>query len=160
MQFLHQFRSSFEKIFTGLLLLVVFLLPLERSVIPPLIALACVAWILHGNLRHKLSMTYKSLGFILPVIFYLLYLVGMLYTENVKTGLSHLEVKFSLLLFPLVLPGMRDSLVKNFMKLAWAFVLGNLTASVICLVYATYRLITTGENYFFYSEFSIFNLPT
>jgi O-antigen ligase len=160
MQFLHQFRSSFEKIFIVLLLLVVFLLPLDRRVIPSLIALACAAWILHGNLPHKLAMVYKSPGFILPVIFYLLYLTGMLYTENVKTGLSHLEVKFSLLLFPIVLPGMRDVLMKNFRKIAWAFVFGNLTASVICLVYAAYRLIATGENYFFYSDFSIFNLPT
>lgn len=155
-----QLQSSFEKIFTALLMLVAFLLPLDRKLIPAVAILASVAWIFQGNLKHKLSAIGSHPVFILSIAFYLFHLAGMLYTENVKTGLSHLEVKFSLLLFPVLLAGTRNLIVKDFKKIIWAFVFGNLTAALICVAYAAYRMIKTGENYFYYYDFSIFSLPT
>jgi O-antigen ligase len=160
MQFLSQYRSRFEKILVGLLLLIAFLLPMERRLVVPLLAVFCAVWILHGNLKHKVSAVFTFPVLILSVVFYLLHVVGMLYSENIKTGLSHLEVKFSLLLFPFLLAGIKDVLANNFNKITWAFIFGNITAAVICFAVATYAWVTTGANHFYYNDFSIFNLPT
>src|SRR5882762_8685595 len=85
------------------------------------------------------------------VLFYLLHVVGILFSSNTHQALFELEKKLSLLIFPLVLSGIPALSPKQFRNILIAFVASCFVASVICLGYATYQYLTNHTSeYFFY----------
>lgn len=143
------------------LLLLILFLPLSKKITPPLILIWTVCYLLSGDIKNKISSILKSTIGVLMIIFYLLHLAGMIYTSNMQTGWFDLEVKFSILLLPLLVFGMQELISKYLDKALLCFVIGNFVVLLICFSYASYRVIF--EQYFrfaIYTEFSLFLHPS
>lgn len=91
---------------------------------------------------------------------YFIYLIGLLYTHNMEYARFDIEVKLSLLVFPLLFATI-DGRVFSFIRINYiflTFIAGCLAASIVCLGNAMIRYGETGEaGMFFYTQLSIFH---
>ncbi len=120
--------------------------------------------------------------FVIVVLYYLLFIVGLLYTQDLNGGIHQLSMKIYIVLFPFLFASV-DVMYKRYFDriLSW-YVLGQVSAMLILLALATYSSIGfenghlifdpridkrlsllqsfagTG-NYFFYNGFSRFMHP-
>lgn len=113
------------------------------------IILLTFSWILEGNIFAKLrDITHRPL-IIFFLFFYALFILGMLYTENIPVGKFNLEKKISLFVLPLILGTSQffnESIKQTVLKF---FVASCFIASLICLGNGFYK-------YFFYQDSSYF----
>ncbi len=138
-----------------LCILIAFFLPVYIFVVPALIIFLLLNWIAEGGFAEKFKLLTQSRIALLFILFYFLHLIGMLWTENKPSGYFDLEVKLSLLLFPIILSTGKSDIK----KILWSLVWGCLTASLICLIVASAHYLKTGENHFEYTLLSIWLHP-
>jgi O-antigen ligase len=126
------------------------LLPLSKQYLP----LITFAWVVSATFSirkvKKESFRYLIL-LIFPVIFYLLNILGLFYSENMENGLYSLEKNISILFIPVVVLFITEKIKDNYVIILKVFVLANFIASIICLVYAFNNSIGVdelGERYF------------
>lgn len=136
------------------------MIPLYGKVLPLIIILWSVLWIVKGSFKSKVASLNRSSLFLVPVFFYVLHIIGMLYTNNVSSGLFDLEVKFSLFLFPILIFSEREYFQKNKMGIYVTFLLGNLIACLICVINSFLNVFVHGNGFLDYTEFSIFYHPS
>ncbi|MBI4931494.1 MAG: O-antigen ligase family protein [Bacteroidetes bacterium] len=123
--------------------LLAFLLPIYPGIIPTAIALLFINWLASGNFVYLFRKNKNSFYFLLFISLYLLYVIGLFYSENYEYGLKDLEIKLSLLVFPLIYFS-SDKFKKEQLKSVFRkFIYGCLTASAICIGYATYQYFIT-----------------
>ena len=148
------------KIFRYLLMGIAFSLPVYGRVVPTLITLMFINWIIEGRFRQKYLLVISVPGRRLALGFgliYLLYLAGLLHTNNFQYGLFDLEVKLSLLIFPLVFATSGEAVFSNPRRreLLLVFTAGCLAGSLLFMGRA---LVTTifshAENAFYYGSLS------
>ena len=134
-----------------------FLLPFKLPV-PDIIALLTLNWLIEGDFKNKFSKKAQQKYLLLFIAFYFIHLVALLYTTNISEGLTALEVKLSILIFPLLFctTAFSAQQVQFFLK---AFIYGCLSAMLFCLLRAVYFYFTEGVNYFFYMDLSYFMHP-
>lgn len=133
-------------------------LPLVRLT-PVFIALLLLNWLLEGDFKNKFQIVFKNRLALLFIAFFLIHVVGLAYTENMDSGLFDLQVKFSLLIFPIIFvsrPFNREQIKNMF----WAFVIGSIVCSFILLTRAVYTYFIFDENNFFYLQLSFFTHPS
>jgi len=158
----------FSKINFYSFLLLVFSMPFDKRIIPPLIVLWVITWILEGNFKSRFkNLTFTKLPFIFIITFYLWHVISLSYSANINEGLFDIEVKFSILLFPLLFTGANSRYKENSIHVLKAYILGNFLCSLICIVssfYKTYYLKTiiadVTQNEFLYTHLSIFQHPS
>jgi O-antigen ligase len=137
-----------------LLQCIAFTLPLNKSLLPLLIVITIIIWLLEGNFSEKLH-AMKSKFFLMAILLYLLYLVGMLYTANIKAGSFELEQKLSLLIIPLLFFSETKIDLKQSLLILKSFTLGCVLAGIICMANAGFRYYVSGEiESFIYTKFS------
>lgn len=141
-----------------LALLIAFSLPIARLT-PVFIALMLINWLLEADFKNKFQILFKNKIACLFISFYLLHLIGLLYTENVPAGLFDIQVKLSLLIFPVVIIS-RPFNEKQVNAIFYSFIAGGIIASIAMLVRAVYLYYTLGENNFFYEAFSFILHPS
>lgn len=113
------------------------------------IELIVLAWLVEARFREKFSRLTQSI-LIFPVAFYLLHIVGLLYTTDFTSAFKDLETKAALLLLPLCL-GTTFLIDRNWMRHTLrTFVLINLAVCIFCFGYAFVRYSETGNLGFFY----------
>ncbi len=134
-----------------------FLLPF-KVLVPQLIALLMVNWLLEGNFRQRLSGKPKKAYLWLFISFFLLHVLALVYTNNFKEGFSAIEVKLSIMVFPLLFYSTSFS-ARQFIQLLKAFIAGCVTAMLFCLIRAGWYYFSEGVNYFFYMDLSCFMHP-
>ena len=100
-----------------------------------------VNWLLEGRWREKWQMARDSRLLQAIVVFYLLCVVGLLWTSNMAHGLSVLQVKMPLLFLPLVLLTTRPVEGKARRNILWIYGATVTVVSVIGLV----RVLTIPE---------------
>jgi len=149
-----------DKALLYVLLLFVFLIPLYGKILVPLIAIWIILWLINGGIKDKITNLKKSFLFLLPAFFYLLHVIGMSYTSNVSEGLFDLEIKFSLLLFPILIVSDYQFFKKNMNSILLSFTIGNSIAALICIGFGFFRTIKYDINYFIYTDFSLFHHTT
>jgi hypothetical protein len=135
-----------------LALFLAFSLTLSR-VVPLLIVIILLNWLIEGDFKNKLIALKKNKLALLFISFYLLHIVGLIYTQNTKSGLFDLEVKLSLFLFP-VLYGSRPLSEHKFNQVFIAFIIGLILSSLVMVTRALFLYITLHENHFFYEDFA------
>lgn len=184
-----KYNLIIEKINLYLCLLLVFFIPLYKEIVPPLIILLILTWLLEavsGGFKNKFHTgKLKNNGiFFLLIFFYLFHLIGLLWTDDISAGKFDLQVKLSLLIFPLFFIATNELYAKNRDKILISFTIGNFIAAIICIIVAFYNSvdfidgkldfnaavmhkdysffysISQDDNYFFYEYFSIFHHPT
>lgn len=141
-----------------LAILIAFCLPIARLT-PVFIALMLLNWLIEGDFKNKFQSIFKNKFALLFISFYLLHLIGLAYTQNVPSGLFDLEVKLSLLVFPVIFVS-RPLSEKNKRGVFFALIAGAALTSLMMLVRATYLYFAFGENNFFYEVFSFLIHPS
>lgn len=146
-----QIESISHKVNYYSLLLIAFLIPLKKELIP----IAISIFILSGFFtKSKQVFSKKSLPL---VALFCMYLIGLLYSHNTKEGLQNIETKLSLLAFPIgfYISGLNfkeilPKILKSFIEGCFAAVILSLTAS--CVHY----YFTNDLSEFFYGNLSYF----
>jgi O-antigen ligase len=120
-----------------------------------LVILLALNWILAGGFKKKISLVTNNklaLGFI---CFYLLHLGGLLYTTHLQSGLSDIETKLSILVFPLILVSSASLTRKQYTIILAGFMLACTSALIVCFSYALYHyFINHTTQYFYYHDLS------
>ncbi|MBN2349902.1 MAG: O-antigen ligase family protein [Bacteroidales bacterium] len=126
-----------------------FLMPFYIRLLPYLIGLSVLTWILQKDLFSRTKGAIKNIYFVGIVIFYLVHLMGMLYTKDYKAGVFNLQIKLSLIIFPLIIFTSSAYLFNKKKLLINSFIYGNILASAICILLAVYHSILNGGDSFF-----------
>ena len=135
-----------------LFLLLAFIIPLERKLIPPIIILLFVSSLLNGSFKFK-----EKKGILALALLYVTYVVGLIYSSNLKYGLFDLEVKLSLLLFPLVFFISKIEMKTVADNILNSFIDGCFVASILSLVSAAIQYyLYSNINSFFYGELALY----
>jgi len=93
-----------------------------------------VSWLAEGNWKYKWNNNKSSFLFWVSVSFFILHLIGLLWTKNFEYALHDLKIKLPLLWFPLLFFTTKHTLSKKEIHvLLWLFVLSVLLASIVCL---------------------------
>jgi O-antigen ligase len=153
-------KSKISTIKFGLLCLVGFMLTFYIYFTPLCIILFVLAWLLEGDLKRKLTTWARNKYVLLFMALYIIYLIGMIYTKNTAHGWMDMQIKLSLILFPLVLSSEGQM---DFTKQKWfgfAFISGAVLHGLGCLIYATCLYLSQGIIIFTYMTFSKFVHPT
>jgi len=140
------------------ILLTAIFIPLYDRLASLAVFIWVISWVLYRPTRHGLfhclKHPYKLQ--LLPVLFYLTYLLGMLWTNNKDAGWFDLEIKLSLILFPVLLCNDGKSSIKIEEKgVLLYFVIGCLISLFLNEFLAVLRFSDTRDiNEFFYTSFS------
>ncbi|MEJ6737058.1 MAG: O-antigen ligase family protein [Flavobacteriales bacterium] len=138
------------------LVLLAFVIPLERKFAPPLIILFLITSIVNHRLK-KLS-GHKILLF---TSLFVLYVFGVFYSEDKALGLNNLAGKFSLLIFPLAIYFSNINFKKQLKPILYSFVDGCFVSGVISLIMSTLTFnFTLDSSSFFYGNSSYFLHPS
>lgn len=142
---------------------VALLLPLWQKSIPVLIGIWVVLWLFEiKTVIKKLPELFQSPFVVISICFYLIHFAGMLHTENKPSGWFDLEVKFSLLLLPVLFYTKPAFLKKNIIIILLAFTAGCAIAALLCFIraYPTYLANNRELAYMQYGYFSVFLNPS
>lgn len=115
----------------------VFLIPFFLDTAKIVVALMIINWLVSGTFVKK----YKRLLQPIPLIFigfYVVNLLGLIYTEDLQQGLAKVETKLLLFVFPLLLFTFGQFSKKQIRTILLSFVLGVFTASLIFFFHAIY----------------------
>ncbi len=115
-----------------------FWLPLERTFFPIAIWIWIGTWLLEGDLKNKLTFSfknkYKQSIFIIVCLFYIMHIVGLIYSENISKGMFDLQLNVIMILFVFVMHGLNDFYREKPHYLPASFLFGTLTISLIAFI--------------------------
>ncbi len=136
------------KIFLFFLLGCLLTIPFPPEYNNPFIAGLIISFFFLRKEEGALITSIREPWVLLNFALFLLYLLGMLYTEESASGWSQVETKLGMLVFPFVLFGARkiSSGERNFLLLAFTALL--LILSLICLGNGIGRYLDTGNSAF------------
>ena len=135
-------------------LLIAFTMPFAKFT-PLFIGLLFVNWLVEGRFRQKLKNIASSKLALTFIAFYILHLIGLMYTTNTDAGWFDMEVKLSLIIFPIVIAG-KPYHKKQLDHLFIALIIGLVYSSLYMLSRSVSLYLMNGQNTFFYQEFSTF----
>ena len=148
-------KRQHETIHQSLLMLFCFLLPLNPRVSVLAIIFIAVNWLLSG----RIYFNFKSFLSPIPILFlsfYVLHIIGLMYTSNWTEGLQRVETKLPLLIFPLILFSFPIKSKKGISSILKSYVVGCLIASIYCFVNGFLKYMETGENWMAYKKLGSF----
>lgn len=122
-----------------------------------LIILLGAQWLLEGRFREKLQRLRQHPLALAWMAFYVLHLLGMLYTVDFGSGKSDLEAKLSFLVLPLMLGSMAPLARQHVQWITYAFVAACTAAALYCLGRAGLAYRHDGNTeHFFYHHLGLF----
>lgn len=129
-----------------LAVLIAFSLPLA-TLTPLLIVLFALNWIVEGDFLEKLNNIKQNKVVFVFTSLYIVHLFGLIYTDNLKSGWFDMEVKLSLLVFPLIIGSkpLTEKQVKGIIK-----------SLIISIVYVGLYLITRAITFYFFNHENVF----
>lgn len=150
MSTINQFKSNY---FFGLCCLQAFVMPYSQVISGIITALLILVAIFTAKKRILSNIQNPLLWLFISI--YLLYTIGLLYTENYTQGLHHLEQRLSLLIFPFAFVLTKKLKEKEIMTILNFFIAGITLACTISLIMAFYRYtfdehIYKQNSFFFY----------
>ena len=147
-----------QKIMVALLALVAFFLPF-KILVNLFIVLAFITWLFTNPFKKLFSKNKYTKVLIAILFFYLLHAIALLYTHNIGEGLFSLEIKISMLIFPLLFytESFSQQQYHFFLK---TFIAGTLLCCLLCLGRAIFVYLQTNESHFYYEGFSWFQHPS
>lgn len=162
-----------DKLFYFLCLAFVLVLPFFKKIIPIIILAMLLNWLIEGNFKTKFESYKSNKLFFLFTGIYFAYIIGLLYSVNFNYAFLDLQIKASLLIFPLLFASANPFSQEKIQQIKQLFIYSCSLATLICIGFATYRyqlemynrehLIIMEEypntNYFFTTLFSVFIHP-
>jgi O-antigen ligase len=147
-----------QKAMLALLVLVAFFLPF-KFLVNIFIVLVFIVWLFSKPFKKLFTKTQNTKVFLAIFIFYLLHVIALLYTQNIGEGLFSLEIKISMLIFPLVFYTEKFTQKQIDFFLA-SFIIGTLFCCLLCLARVTFLYISAGETNFYYERLAWFQHPS
>ena len=156
-------RAGIHKnIFYYLSLALAFFIPVFPAILPIIIGFMFLNWSISTVYLETIPMLYREnrrSRTLLMALLYIMYIVGMFYSDNTQYGWFDLEIKLSLLIFPMVFattpPGIFSQ--AKIRILLMTFVGGCLAGALLFLGHA-WR--SGGEDAYYYSNFSWYFHPS
>jgi O-antigen ligase len=148
-------NKSYGRLSLFFLMLMAFLMPLSLRSIPVLIALFSMSIIAEGIVNKTFRFTHKPIV-IIGVLFYLMHVVSLFYSEDKSAAWFDIGVKFSLLLFPLVFLFKSPKVIGAKFWVLAAFVNGSVLSSIIMLKRA-YHNYPSNPHAFYYTDLGLFH---
>ena len=131
-----------------LLICVTFFSPFQLVLNISIILLALV-WIIEGKFKEKFKNLASSPVALLYISLFLLYLIGVYFTDDFKNGIKSLETKASLLVFPLII-GSATIKKQHYNRTLLFFSIACAAFSLMALLYQITIAIDTNDiNYIF-----------
>ncbi len=156
-------KKNIDKVHYYSFLLMIFMLPIYRQLIPLLIGIntvLCFVKFLYFP-KTKWTRPWFVFLFVLP---YLFIIPGIFFSENTFESNFDLGVKIPLLIFPILFSFSLLDLTntKRFRETIYFFIFGCFIASLICLVHSVYMFVQTDYWYyvFYYVNLSILYHPS
>ena len=151
-----------------------FLIPIYNG--PIVLFLWVLLWFLTGGFIFRFRKIVHSTPAYLFFIFLLFQLCGLTFSEDISAGLSKISKSMLLLLFPVLIIGDKELILKHIKKILLSFVAGNFIAVILCLIIACCNvfkevvysdalfsyssLLSSAKEFFYYKEFSYFMHPS
>jgi len=129
------------------LALSVFTIPFGRDANNFALLLVIIFWLLQGGLSDKLKAFFKNPPAFLCAVLFLLYSIGLLYSDHPQLGLKVLEKRSSLIILPVVFSGIVQLPKDRRNNLIWCFVASIGIASLISLLIGLGFTTATGTVY-------------
>lgn len=131
-----KFNEQANIILTGA---VAFLLPAYPPILAPVIVLLTLNWLCAPKLIIQgFKNILNNYSLMLIILLYLLYLIGMLYTDNLKVGHETIETKMSFFIFPFVFSPYLQTCKDNLNKYLKLFIYGSIVNAIACFGWAAY----------------------
>lgn len=133
-----------------------FTLPFSIKVNGVFLIILAGIWLVDGKWVQKFD-RFRSNPASLLVLLFLLHLIGLSYTENLKAGFFEIEKKFSFLLLTVVLTTHNYTRIRPIFWyiVLYSFVIGCLIAVLICLTGAFFSFLQHQDTrFFFYHDLS------
>lgn len=160
-------KSYFHsQLFYLLLLLAVGTLPFTIYLMLPIALLMMINWIAEWNWKEKICCLKQRPGsyfFTLIISFYLIYIVGLIYTDNFAFAISNLEGKSWLLAAPLFIFTAHPEVLtrKRINAIFFVFLFSCSLLAITNIAVASFDFANDGRiNHFFYMELSRFMHPS
>lgn len=153
-------RTLIPSIKFYVLCLIAFLIPGYIRLTPLCIVLYLLLWLLDGNIAGKVKAWYKNKYALLFSGFYLLYVLWLLRSPDLASGIFNLQVKLSIGIFPFMLVSEDKTSPEKQRIFIWAFISGCVFNGTICLIYAIWKYFAHGIYEFTYSQLSLFLHPS
>ena len=157
-------QNIHNKIYYYTFVLLAFFIPIQENIVAFLIIILILNWLLEANFINKAKEVYhdrkRSFLFLFSIL-YFFYLFGLLYSKNLDSGFFDVQMKLSLLIFPLIFSTINFNFFdkKKIDKILFAFVLSTLLLSVICIITAYFDYSKSlWINEFYYIPLSNINL--
>ena len=112
---MHSLTQKVTLAASPLLVLFAFALPLSTSAASILAILLLLAWLLSGNMKEKFSEILHNPVTIAVLLYIVLHVIGLLWSEDLAWGLKILKKQWKLLLFPVFLTLVRKEHIKYYM---------------------------------------------
>lgn len=158
------FLSQYNKIYFALISTLMIMLPLWKKTVPFVIILLVITWIVEGNFKNKfIKLRENFYPFIIFVSLFLFYIFGLTYTTNYSYAFFDIEVKLSLLVFPLLFfSGTFNFIDRNKLTILLLFlILACFLSSFISLIISTIQYIKTDSTiWFYYVNINFFHHPS
>ena len=133
-----------------------FAMPIHLKFIPILIGVFVFLTLIDGIVNKTFSFNHKGIV-ITGLSFFLMHLLSVTYSENKDAAWFDMEVKFSLLIFPLLFLFKNPFLLKMKKWVLISFVFGSVVSSIIMLILAFSRFDGLNSYVFYYSELGLFH---
>lgn len=143
-----------------------FAIPLYDRLVVFIILAIVLNWIIEGHFVSKFRLVLRERQRTLLLSFSLLYLIyclGLLYSKNLSYGWFDIQVKLSLLIFPIIFSTVDRDLFqkKQIYQLFYAYLLGCIIISIIVLTHSFLNFTQTNSRLeFYYSHLSAFQHPS
>jgi len=135
-----------SKILYGSLLLFVLTIPLSQFVSVRILFCICILSLVF-NFKKSFHWFLKRSWDIVVYLFILI--LGLLYSEDLNTGLKVLETSFSLFAVPIIFGQFEKLETNQLRKIVLTFIIGLMIACLVCLSIATYYYFRNGDIYQF-----------
>lgn len=149
-------KTVLDKLELFFLCFTVFIIPLHIKLTSVSIAFLILIALLKKENYKEFIKLYKSPKFLILIFPYIMFLLGLINTENMKEGLMQVEIVSSLILFPIIFTAYKSNSIKNIPTFIYLFlIIGVLVAYLVCLGVAIPKFIISNNfDVFFYSDFS------
>lgn len=154
------------KIFYLLSIAIAFFIPVYGRILPLFIGLMILNWIVEGKYIRTLPLIFRERTRFILFSFsflYLIYLLGLIYTENFEYARFDLEIKLTILIFPLVFATSAEpaSFRSDIGRIIRGFVSGCIVMSLVLYGRAIYNaFIIDVSEAFYYSNLSWYFHPS
>jgi O-antigen ligase len=159
-----QFNKKSHIVLTTIL---AFFIPLFPDILPILIILLTLNWLSYiPNVSNSYYSLKGNIGLISMILFYVLYLIGLSYSSNLKFAAEILETKLAFLMVPLIYSSYIKETSDKFNQYLKSFIYGCILYILLCTAWASYCffkpvytdlygvLYNLGANYFYYTYLS------